>query len=261
MPPLKWKKAGRKWTLRSALEAGTMTVAQMNTQERAELAQFLQTQFMARKRQFDKAGTMGYAVTKLENDMAYASKKLNMNLNPNEKVVYVKGKNRRLSPAFADRKNPQNALASYIAAMQGFFSAKSSTVSGWEEIGRKQDARLFGVERRYYTDKKGKLRFTTSPTHSMSDSERRMFWKVYDELYRAGWTSVIDYSSESQREVATKWINGDFDKLDFDSAYASMLKMVSTRPDDLPEDAPGDSGNPFQQGEEYAEHVGTWSWD
>lgn len=252
MPTISWKSTGRKWNLEAASHVGLLELMKMSTQERAELAQFLRNQFNTRVNSFVRANTIGYAVSKLVEDMANVSDKLNINLDPFEPVVIARGRKRILAPAFADRKNPQNALASYITMMQDFFKSKSATVKGWKEIGAEQDARIFGlvtkvIPGREYK-KKQNIKFVTNLRYEMTDAERVMFWKVYRDITKTGWTSINDYSSDSQRLFGTKWMSGDFNHLDFEEAYARMVDMLNARPTSLEEHTPGIKGDFFQQG-------------
>lgn len=251
MANISWKSTGRKWSLEAATNVGLMELMKMNTQERAELAQFLRNQFNTRLNSFIRANTVGYALSKLVQDMTDVSEKLNISLDPFDPVVIAKGRRRVLSPAFANRKNPQNALASYITMMQDFFKSKSSTVKGWKEIGVEQDARIFGLVTKVIPGrefkKKQNIKYVTNLRYEMTDAERIMFWKVYRDISKTGWTSINDYSSDSQRLFGTKWMTGDFNRLDFDEAYARMVDKLNERPETIEEHAPGINGDFFQQ--------------
>lgn len=263
MATVKWKRAGKKWTLKEAQNVGPIQLRRMTTEQRAELAQFYRNQFQLRLRQFTNAGVVSFAVSKLTGDMQEVSEKLDMKMDPFANVVTAKGKSRVLAPNFAERKNPQNALAAYIGMMQDFFKAKSSTVKGWKDIGEAQDKRLFGevpiavIPGRLYK-KQQKIKYKTDLAYRMTDAERVLFWKVYREVSKTGWTSINDYSSDSQRAFATQWMNGDFNHKDFESAYHKMLSYLDERPDALREDSPGASGNPFQP-EGDVDNV-EWEW-
>ena len=244
------KSSTTKWTLDEAKSLSPMRIAIMNTQERAELANFLRNQFNARLSTFTKAGEVGYAVAKLADDFEKMSEKLGMNLDPFEPVIVGKGKNKTISPMFANRKNPQNALFSYIVTMQDFFNAKSSTLKGWREIKQEQDFRLFGYTekvpskkvkgRQYYKNVK-KLDYT------MSDAERIVFWRTYKMLKRTGWTEINSYDSDIQRKFGSAWRTGTFDKTDIEAAYSAMLNIFDTRPDYIRESQPGVSSDPTAQ--------------
>lgn len=251
MATISWKSTGRKWNLEAATNVGLLTIMKMKTEERAELAQFLRNQFNTRVNSFIRANTVGYAVSKLVEDMANVSEKLGVDLDPFDPVVVAKGRRRYLSPAFADRKNPQNALASYITMMQDFFKSKSSTVKGWREIGKEQDERIFGLVTRVIPGREYKkrqnIKYETRLKYEMTDAERIMFWKVYRDIQKTGWTSINDYSSGSQRIFGTKWMSGDFNHLDFEEAYARMVDMLNEKPASIEEHAPGIAGDFFQQ--------------
>lgn len=264
MDDFAWRGAGKKWTLKAAQNLGLMGLMRMNTQERAELAQFYRNQFILRTEQFARAGRVGYALAKVFKDMEDVNEKLGFHLDPFDPVVVKQGKFRMLSDEFRDRKNPQNALASYITIMQDFFKAKSSTIKGWDEIGLAQDKRLFGttLQRtgKFHWDRypNGEYTHTSDgkrvkvwevveiPEYRMTDAERIMFWRVYEEVRKTGWNGINDYSSDSQRLFATKWMVGDFNRLDFSEAYKVLSDMLDERPRYMRENAPGISGDPFQ---------------
>lgn len=261
MAKLSWKGTGKKWTLKSAQNIGIMQLLRMDTKSRAELAQFYRNQFNTRVNSFVRAGTIGYAISKLLEDMNKVSSKLGVNFDPFEPVVISRGKKRYLSATFSNRSNPQNALASYITLMQDFFSAKSSTVQGWRAIGYDQDKRIFGenykiVPGRLYK-KKQNIKIVSNLKYQMSDAERIMFWKVYREITKSNWTGINDYSSDSQRLFGTQWMTGDFSKLDFEEAYNRMYQLLNTRPNTIEEHAPGIAGDFFQQEGEYGDYFDT----
>lgn len=249
MASLTWAPTGAKWTLKKALAIGPLKLLSMRTEERAELAQFLRSQYAARRAQFTRAGVTGYAMVKLEEDMQEVSEKLGIDMNPHDTVVRTRGGKRYLSKVYAERKNPQNVLATYITLMQDFFNSKSSTVKGWRKIGLEQDLRLFGAKSK---------RASKTPKYRMSDDERVNFWKVYHELTKTEYTKVQDYSSESQYMVAQLWQSGDFDKSDFEVAYARLSELLNSRPDFLPESSPGDPKDPFQPGGELDDSQFQW---
>lgn len=234
-----WRPLKAKWTLAKALAVDPMQLRSMNTPQKAELAQFLHNQFSVRLSQFTRAGTVGYAVAKLAEDMDTSSKKMLMDMNPFDNIVTTRGKNRVLARAYANRKNPQNALSTYVVLMQDFFNSKSSTVKGWRSIGYEQDKRIFG---------EAKFGRKTVLKYQMTDAERINFWRVYKELYKTDWVPITSYSSESQREVGQLWMSGDFNKLDFDEAYAKLAELLDARPDVIKETVPGNPADFSQQG-------------
>lgn len=236
---VKWRPLKAKWTLAKALAVDPLQLKSMATPQKAELAQFLHSQFSARLSQFTRAGTVGYAVAKLAEDMDFSSKKMLMDMNPFDNIVTTRGKNRVLARAYANRKNPQNALSTYVTLMQDFFNSKSSTVKGWRSIGYEQDKRIFGEI---------KVGRKTVLKYQMTDAERINFWRVYKELYKTDWVPITSYSSESQREVGQLWMSGDFNKLDFDEAYAKLAELLDARPDVIKESAPGNPADFSQQG-------------
>lgn len=242
-----WKGSSTKWTLQAALDVSPMRLAIMDTQKRAELLHFLQKQVDRRLSAFERAGETGYAFWKMQEDFEKLNKKLDIDLSPYEPVYTIKGKTRTLSPVFANRKNPQNAIAGYINILQDFLSAKSSTVKGWRKIKEAQDYRLFGWEEKVPTKKVGNRQYYKTVKHldyRMSDAERKTFWKVYRELYKTPWSGINSYDSDIQRKFGSIWVSGRFNKKDFEEAYAKMSDLLEQRPESLRENAPGISGDP-----------------
>lgn len=252
---IRWKSIPNKWTLKEATEIGTFAILKMNTQERAELAQFLHNQFNLRANTFVRANSIPYAFTKIGQDyykeitvdghpLSIASR---MGIELDDNVVVYNGRYRTLNPALAEKSNPQNALISYIILHQDFFRAKSSTVTGWREIGKKENMRLFGTVERtrrvQYIDENGKRRYRYEtfdvPKYEMAEAERRAFWSVYEEARKTPWISINDYSSDSQREFARVWMKGNFNHTDFESALKAVEEILDKRPRFLREKAVG----------------------
>lgn len=250
----KWKSIPHRYTLKEAMEIGPFTIRKMSTPERAELAQFLHNQFNLRANTFVRANSVPYAFTKIGQDYYTETKidgrpmslAIRMGIDLDDNVVVRQGKYRALNPNLAVKTNPQNALISYIILHQDFFRAKSSTVTGWREIGRNENLRLFGASlktrRVSYVDENGKRRYRYEtfevPKYEMTEAERRTFWKVYEEIRKTSWTSINDYSSDSQQEFARIWLSGNFDHLDVEKAYAAMLAQLDARPRFIKELAP-----------------------
>lgn len=202
-----WKHRGMKrWTIREAMNVSLTDRLNMSTPERANMAQFLQNELIKREKQFKRAGIKGFALTKLEQEWQVVEDFTGISLHT--PIVEKFGKFDALSQPYMGLRNAANQLSSYIAHLLDFFSAESSTVAGWRRIGIEQDNRLFG--RQYQTGKRAG-QWYGAKTH-LTDEERTQFWKLYHELVNAGWSGINDYSSESQREVASFFIRGKFNK-------------------------------------------------
>lgn len=202
-----WKRKGMKrWSIGEAMKLSLTDRLNMSTPERANLAQFLQNELKKRERQFERAGIKGFALTKLEQEWQIVEDFTGISLNT--PIIERFGNFDALSQPYMGLRNPANQLSSYIAHVLDFFSAKSSTVKGWREIGIEQDNRLFGKQ---YQSGKRAGQWYGAKIH-LTDEERTRFWQLYHELYNAGWSGINNYSSESQREVASFFIKGKFDK-------------------------------------------------
>lgn len=242
----KWRGAGKIKTLEEANALSVFDIAKMNLKERAELAQMYYRQFNLRVNTFLKANVIPFALTKTLNTFEKIKEASELkgydNFSLDSAPVVTQGRFRTLSPMFSDMENPNNALYHYIAIMQDFFRARSSTVTGWRNIGLEQDMRLFGA---IVTPKKGSYNMTVKPKFTMTDDERRKFWSLYDLAREAGFENRFGYSSsQAQRELASMWSNGDFDISDIDASYNAVLKLLDIDIEDYKDVAPGDLLNP-----------------
>lgn len=225
-----WMRKGMKrWTIKEAMGVSLIDRLNMSTPERANLAQFLQNELIKRERQFKRAGIKGFALTKLEQEWGVVEEFTGISLHT--PIIEQWGKFDALSPSYMAMRNPSNQLSSYIAHLLDFFAAKSSTVRGWRAIGLEQDNRLFGKQ--YQTGKRAG-QWYGAKMH-LTDEERTRFWQLYHELYNAGWSGIHDYSSESQREVASFFIKGQFNKdEDISRAVAAWRQLKNNVPESYP---------------------------
>lgn len=271
----KWKPLGKKWTLAEAQKLSPFSVYRMSLPEKAELAQFYYRQFNLRANTFVKAQTVPYAFTKLMDDLNHPS---GARLTDDQRaitlespVVKTRGHKRQLAGAFADMENPNSALNHYVTRMQSFFNAKTSTVSGWNEVGYKQDVQLFGYNaeeyRKYgYVMKDGKRKrvemygpfFKVTPKYRMTDAERGRFWAIVDMAKQAGWLNRFGYSSaQAHRQIASLWMSGALVHDDIDAAYNKILEILDAKAalrDKFPDDIDGEFDSPFAQkgeGDDY----------
>lgn len=245
----KWKPLGKKWTLAEMQKLSPFAVYRMPLAEKAELAQAYYRQFKLRETSYVNALTIPFAYSKLVKDFAepahperMTADQLKMTLE--EPVVKTSGRNRTLSGVFATMDNPSIALNHYVTRMQAFFGAKSSTVSGWKEIGLAQDISLFGVNAEQYTkysyvkDESGKRKrkelfgpfFKVTPRYTMSDAERIKFWSIVDLAKESGWLNRFGYSSsQAHRQIASLWMNGTLVHDDIDEAYNTILDILDDK--------------------------------
>lgn len=255
-----WKVTGRKWTLSEAANLSPMSIATMNVGERAELASFLYRNFNLRVASFVRANEIPFALTKIlrdfnriqtSTDLPFSRRALNLEQAP----AYVRKGHIYLSSMFDNNQYAGASLASYIAQLQAFFRSKSSTVSGWRQIGLEQDLRLFGYK---MTPRARTYNATVEPAYRLTDDERRKFWAIWDEAKRAGWENLFGYDSgQAHRELASMWRSGNFSSMDIDDAYIKMEKLMREKANKVPgyyeEHKPGTDSDPIQRGDEIAE--------
>lgn len=263
----RWKGAGKKWKLNEAQELGTLKIAKLPLQEKAELAQFYYRQFKLRESQFVNKMRVPYAYSRIVRDFENmaSSDKLSSwqrEISLDSPIVSAKGRYRTLAEPFASADNPNAALNNYIRRMQSFFASESSTISGWDAIGKHQDYELFGGKDIIVKSKRGKYDYIDEngikhryiPEVSLSDADRTKLWMIIDMAKDAGWLNRFGYSSSQlHREIASLFVNGtfnDFEVDDIDAAYnrvEELTKKKELKEMGFPEYAPGISGNPTQQ--------------
>lgn len=262
----RWKGVGKKWNLKEAQEIGTLSIAKLPLQQKAELAQFYYRQFKLREQQFVNKLRVSFAYAKIERDfeqMANSDKlsSWQSNITLDSPIVIAKGRYRTLAEPFASAENPNAALNNYIRRMQSFFDSQSSTISGWDSIGKRQDYELFGGKDIIVKSKRGKYDYIDEngikhryvPNQSLSDAERVKLWKVIDMAKDAGWLNRFGYSSNQlHKEMASLFVNGTFKDIDIDdidAAYNRVSEIIKNKEEMegmFPEFPPGNSGNPTQ---------------
>lgn len=263
---MRWKGAGKKWNLKSAQGVGTIHLLQMNLQQKAELAQFYYNQFNLRVNTYNPA-ELPFAFTQLLHSFDRASKStkltpLQQRITLDDPIVIAKGRYRELNYPFSEMDNPNASLNNYIRRMQAFFDAKTSTLSGWREVGKQQDIALFGAVQdtkyHYETDKNGKRHrvYEMIPKYTLTDSERRELWKIIDMAKDAGWLNRFGYdSAQAHKELASLWMRGEFTnpEEDLEAAYASIEAAIKRKEEErgqLKDEVAGVEGNPTHRKDE-----------
>lgn len=257
---------GRKWTLEEAQAVTPLKLEAMDVLSRAQLAQFYQNYLNLRVASYRKAGVEPFAFTKLVDDFDKARDKDARNsAGLFDRIVTIKGNTGELTDAYMDLRNPSAAINQYIYRMKAFFSAKSATISGWNEITKAQDIQLFGATynfRSKYVMEKGadgkRHRVYLAgpfveikPNSTLSDEERKKLWQIIDLAKDAGYMNVFGYSSEqTHRELASMFKSGEFVVDDIDAAHAKILDIIARKQGletKYEEHAPGVSGDVFRR--------------
>lgn len=260
-----WKAKGmRKWTLSEAIAVPFSDVNRMKTPERAELAYFLQSQLKRRVSSYNRAKSYNnpYAYQKLREDFEELNEVSGYNFDFFAPIVESKGRKHMLSDVYNALDNPNAKLSSYIVQLQDFFSSKSSTVSGWREIIRNESMKLFG-----YKEYKTKRGSRIVLNHMMTEKEREMFWKLYEEIRKSGRTII--YDSDAMRETGytriwrEKLKAGEWDFDDLTGMMNDMLAALKANGQivrDFEEHKPGNSRDPIQldQDENADSEVFVW---
>ena len=261
----KWKGIGRSWKLKDAQKLGTLSIAKMSLQEKAELAQFYYNQFNTRSNQFVRAGVMPYAWTKMFRDyekIANSDKvsDLQRAVSLETPIVERVGKYRELAYPFSEMANPSASLTGYIRRMQAFFDAKTSTVKGWEAVSNAQDIALFGGtltgKYHYEKDEKGKRHrvYDMIPNDTMSEAERIKVWEIIDLAKDEGWLNRFGYDSvQAHRDIASLFFSGRISHDDIEKAREDIDNIMKAH-DKLrtmyKDTVAGDKNDPFLRTEE-----------
>lgn len=260
-----WQTKGmRKWTLKEAMNVSFMQINRMKLPERAELANFMQTQLKRRVATYRRAKGYNhpYAYTKLQEGFSELNNISGYEFDFNSPIIKSSGRKHMLSNAYMSLDNPNAKLLSYITQMQDFFAAKSSTVKGWRDIIRNESMQLFG-----YKEYKTKRGSRIVLNHLMSEEERIMFWKLYEEIRKSGKTTI--YDSDAMRETGFTRIWQEklkANEWDFDDLTGMMNEMLtSLRNNGIPirdfeEHIPGKKKDPFQQEEESGDDSNIFVW-
>lgn len=106
-------------------------------------------------------------------------------------------------------KMKKTELQTELYRLQDFFSAKSSTITGARKISRDVNARVFGVNES-----------TGRPNYSMTLSQSREFWAIYNEFKNLEGESFIrNMSSNTVMQELGQMIRGHFKSNRGESTY------------------------------------------
>lgn len=241
-------------------------IDEMSLPELADLSQYMYSQFQRRVKEAKKAGVMPYGIQKLYDDYAKRYEDIidvngqqmsigeYLGIELDKPITVMKKGNYSLAEPYASMRYARQQLEAYVNSMLNFFSWKSGTVAGWEQIQLQQDYRLFGGEQEgkglyyYVTDPStGKRkRMVNTPRKRMSESQRKAFWRAIDELRKRS-TNALDYE-HSEPLITADWITL-FDEnlnVNWDDPTALMLtmeKIINGEELSFPEYAPTQVGN------------------
>lgn len=113
-----------------------------------------------------------------------------------------------------------------IKRIQEFLNSKTSTVKGIKQVNKEQDLRLFG----YAKSKLG--RALKRPLKSLSENERRTYWKMYDEFnnrfkdmtnYKVTSTVIQTYIAE---ELFGSSVNFSSENIDINELLNSVHERI-----------------------------------
>lgn len=269
----RWKGVGKRWTLKTAQNVGTVSLLKMNLQQKAELAQFYFNQLNLRVNTYTPS-EIPFAFTQLLHSFEKASNSpkldpLQQRISLETPIVTAKGRYRELNYPFSEMDNPNASLNNYIRRMQSFFGAKTSTISGWREVAKKQDIALFGAEQgtkyHYVIDENGKRHrvYEMIPKYTLTDSERRQLWKIIDMAKDLGWLNRFGYDSgQAHKELASLWMRGELKnpEEDLEAAYASIVAAIKRKEEGsgFKDEVPGIKGNPIHRNAENGGDMLAW---
>ena len=113
----------------------------------------------------------------------------------------------------------QGRLQKEVVRLKKFFEGETSTVEGAQEVNRRQDVMIFGA-----------IPGTDIPNRTMSVTERKEYWDLFDEWYAQEYeTHPKLQSSEIQNTLADLMFagKGDFNSMLLTEKMAFLSKRAS----------------------------------
>lgn len=169
-----------------------ISLMSLSRDEQIKIARYYWRNFNLRVNQFVNAFTTPFALTKILKDQ--------------EELNRIAGKDGYIDVFASPKMRPgekyyNRRLVSMIRLYQNFFNSRSSTIKGWRDIGREQDARLFGVDE------------NNNPNRSLTDSERTRFWDLYESAKRSGFANRFGYESDQAHKTFATMFSNNFTRL------------------------------------------------
>ena len=113
----------------------------------------------------------------------------------------------------------QGRLQKEVVRLKKFFEGETSTVEGAQEVNRRQDVMIFGA-----------IPGTNIPNRTMSVTERKEYWRLFDEWYAQEYeTHPKLQSSEIQNTLADLMFadNGEFNSMLLTEKMAYLSERAS----------------------------------
>lgn len=196
-------------------------VLKMRFEERADLAEFYRKAYLKRLADAKKADpdNLPYGVYRMEQDLR--EKLPYWNLNLETPVFRINGGQHVLNPEW-DRPYINNTLAAFISGFQDFFSWKSSTVKGYQNILKREEQRWFGYhfEKDPVTGRRKKVL-----NYQYRGKERTKFWNLFHELQAREGNQIINSDSIAETGYGVLW-NQLVKRDDFDIENADMVELI-----------------------------------
>ena len=119
----------------------------------------------------------------------------------------------------------QGRLQKEVVRLKKFFEGETSTVEGAQEVNRRQDVMIFGA-----------IPGTDIPNRTMSVTERKEYWDLFDEWYAQEYeTHPKLQSSEIQNTLADLMYadTGEFNSMLLTEKLAFLSKRASDEHDEM----------------------------
>lgn len=184
----------RKSITQKVLEMSTQEISQQNEKTLRKYYKSMRTALGKRMKTFEKADEFSYAFQRYERE---TKKEIPM------KITEM----------------GENRLRKEVFRLKQFFEAETSTVSGAQEVHRKQDISIFGA-----------IPGTNIPNRTMSSTEREQYWNLYEQWYKQEYENYPQLQSgEIQNTLADLMFadTGEFNSMLLTEKMAALSEAAS----------------------------------
>ena len=190
----------RKSITQKVLEMSIEDIGQQNNSTLAKYYKSMRTALGIRMKTFAEAGEFSHAYNRYEREF---KKEIPMKVS----------------------EMTQGRLQKEVVRLKKFFEGETSTVEGAQEVNRRQDVMIFGA-----------IPGTDIPNRTMSVTERKEYWDLFDEWYAQEYeTHPKLQSSEIQNTLADLMYagTGDFNSMLLTEKLAFLSKRASDEHDEM----------------------------
>lgn len=114
-------------------------------------------------------------------------------------------------------KMTNNQIIAEIIRLSNFFNSRTASVQGIREVNKEQDRRIFGETK------------TGKPLQQMTESERKLYWALYNEYFNNDSTRTSKFGSNSVQQTLADMLVEEGDPNDRQSFFDRLDQKLNAQ--------------------------------